>query len=286
MSTTIEIIRVGVPEREVTRATEMGRRLAQKWESRFSRFQPDSQLCRLNAAGGAAVRVEDDVLDLLETVKAAVRRTGGRFDPYRTFLPSRQPGTTAASSAYGPSHPASPAIPPSRGWTTRLATRPHRPRSGSGSAASWDAHRSRRRGKGRVRRPTRARAPLLAGRLYRRRRRPARLGHSARRRPLACRHRGPIHPETEVLVADVRISSSVGVATSGTYRRRWSTGERMVHHLIDPSSGAPLADEVRSLTAFASDVTSAEVASKAMMVAAPESSVPELFRHSCCRDPR
>ena len=35
--------------------------------------------------------------------------------------------------------------------------------------------------------------------------------------------------------------------------------------------------DVRSLTTFARDVTSAEVASKAMMVAATESSYPELF---------
>ena len=86
MSTTIEITGVGVPEREVTRAAELGRRLAQKWEAQFSRFQPDSQLCRLNAAGGAAVRVEEDVLNLLETAKEAVRRTGGRFDP--SILPA------------------------------------------------------------------------------------------------------------------------------------------------------------------------------------------------------
>ena len=33
MSVTIEILGVGVPEREVTRAAELGRRLARKWES-------------------------------------------------------------------------------------------------------------------------------------------------------------------------------------------------------------------------------------------------------------
>jgi FAD:protein FMN transferase len=80
-----------------------------------------------------------------------------------------------------------------------------------------------------------------------------------------------------MLVADVRGSSSIGVATSGTYRRRWPAGERMVHHLIDPSTGLPLVDGVQSLTAFACDVTSAEIASKALMVAVPGSGNLELF---------
>lgn len=276
MSTTIEILGVGVPEREVTRATELGRRLAQKWESQFSRFRPDSQLCLLNAAGGAAVRVEEDVLNLLQMAKEAVRRTGGRFDP-SILLALETIGYNRSIEQVR--------------TTLRRAPGELRPAAG---LQGWQRVRIDRT-RGEVQLPPGMRIDLggIAKGAF-----VDRLARELGSWPGGCIDAGgdllvwgtppdgdhwrvgiedPFHPVTEVLMAGVYGSNYVGVATSGTYRRRWATGERMVHHLIDPSSGAPLAEDVRSLTTFAPDVTSAEVASKAMMVAATESSLPELF---------
>jgi FAD:protein FMN transferase len=276
MSTMVEITGVGVPAREVTRAAALGRCLAQQWEALFSRFQPDSQLCRLNAAGGAAVRVEEDVLDLLDTVKAAVRRTGGRFDP--SILPALE------ATGYDRSIEDVRTTPP-------RATGDPRPAAG---LYGWESVRIDR-AQGEVRLPPGMRIDLggvAKGAFV------DRLARELGSWPGGCIDAGgdllvwgvppdgdswrigiedPFHPETEMLVADVRGSSSIGVATSGTYRRRWPAGERMVHHLIDPSTGLPLVDGVQSLTAFACDVTSAEIASKALMVAAPGSGNLELF---------
>ena len=50
-------------------------------ERRWSRFLPDSELSRLNRAGGAPARVGEDTIDLLERAVAGWRLTGGAFDP-------------------------------------------------------------------------------------------------------------------------------------------------------------------------------------------------------------
>jgi FAD:protein FMN transferase len=276
MSTMVEITGIGVPAREVTSAAALGRCLAQKWEAWFSRFQPDSQLCRLNAAWGAAVRVEDDVLDLLETVKAAVRRTAGRFDP--SILPALE------ATGYDRS-------------IEHIRSTPPRTTGDACPAAGLQGWESARidRARGEIQLPPGMRIDLggvAKGAFV------DRLARELGSWPGGCIDAGgdllvwgvppdgdywrigiedPFHIETEMLVANVRGSNRIGAATSGTYRRHWSIGERMVHHLIDPGTGFPLVDGVQSLTAFASDVTSAEIASKALMVAATGSGNTELF---------
>ena len=55
---------------------------AERWEQRFSRFRPDSDLQRLNAAAGLGpVAVDPGLLDLVVQAAAAWLATGGRFDP-------------------------------------------------------------------------------------------------------------------------------------------------------------------------------------------------------------
>lgn len=51
-------------------------------EARWSRFLPDSELSRLNAAGGGRpVIVSPDTFELVAAAVAACRQTGGAFDP-------------------------------------------------------------------------------------------------------------------------------------------------------------------------------------------------------------
>lgn len=52
----------------------------------WSRFRPDSDVGRLNAADGATVAVSSETLTLLDTLVGAWRATGGAFDP--TLLPA------------------------------------------------------------------------------------------------------------------------------------------------------------------------------------------------------
>jgi thiamine biosynthesis lipoprotein len=222
------------------------------------------------------VRVEEDVLNLLERAKEAVRRTGGRFDP--SILPALE------ATGYDRSIERVMATP-------RLATGEPRPAAG---LQGWESVRiDRARGEVQLLPGMRIDLGGVAKGAF-----VDRLALEVSSWPGGCIDAGgdllvwgtppdgdswrigiedPFHPATEVLVADVYDFSRIGVATSGTYRRCWSARERLVHHLIDPSSGVPLVDDVRSLTTFAPDVTSAEIASKALMVAATGSGIPELF---------
>ncbi|HEV7937250.1 MAG TPA: FAD:protein FMN transferase [Solirubrobacteraceae bacterium] len=57
-----------------------------------------------------------------------------------------------------------------------------------------------------------------------------------------------------------------GLATSSTTVRRWRHREQMMHHIIDPASGTP-ADEVwRTVSVAASDCTDANIAATAAIV--------------------
>jgi thiamine biosynthesis lipoprotein len=50
-------------------------------EQRWSRFRPDSEVSRCNAARGRAVPVSSATVDLFERANAAAERTAGRFNP-------------------------------------------------------------------------------------------------------------------------------------------------------------------------------------------------------------
>ncbi|TYP75523.1 FAD:protein FMN transferase [Paenibacillus methanolicus] len=51
-------------------------------EQRFSRFRPDSELCRLNRAEGRPMMVSDTMLEVLELAAHYGRVTGGTFSPF------------------------------------------------------------------------------------------------------------------------------------------------------------------------------------------------------------
>jgi thiamine biosynthesis lipoprotein ApbE len=77
-------------------------------------------------------------------------------------------------------------------------------------------------------------------------------------------------------VSEVR-RSAIGAATSGTHRRRWQIAAGEAHHLIDPSTRRPLAGSARAATAFAATSTTAEIATKGLMVAAAHGEAPSAF---------
>ena len=65
-------------------AGELGRRAFERLEqleARWSRFRPDSELCRLNAAAGRPVVVARITFELLRHALVSWERTAGAFDP-------------------------------------------------------------------------------------------------------------------------------------------------------------------------------------------------------------
>ena len=78
--------------------------------------------------------------------------------------------------------------------------------------------------------------------------------------------REPRAPEHEVDL-DLVLLASGGVATSGTDHRRWWRGGRERHHLIDPRTGAPASSDVRTVTVIGPSALAAEIAAKRVLLA-------------------
>ena len=71
---------------------------------------------------------------------------------------------------------------------------------------------------------------------------------------------GPDAPGQTVAIADG------GLATSSVAVRRWQRGAQTMHHIIDPSSGAPARGPWRTVSVAAADCTDANIAATAALV--------------------
>jgi thiamine biosynthesis lipoprotein ApbE len=71
---------------------------------------------------------------------------------------------------------------------------------------------------------------------------------------------GPDAPGQTVAIADG------GLATSSVVVRRWRHGAQTMHHIIDPSSGAPARGPWRTVSVAAADCTDANIAATAALV--------------------
>jgi thiamine biosynthesis lipoprotein len=249
-------------DREIVRlGLRRAREIAEDVHRRLTRFDPDSDLCRLNADPRALVPAAALVRRFAEAVRWAGVASGGLVDA--TCLPAveaagyREHWTAAAAAS---------------GWTLGEAAAP--PGSWASVAVQGDA----------VRRPPGTRldsgglgkglaADLMAaafaacttwaidcgGDL--------RIGgHDAHERAIdiADPHGGPpIHRLRLVRGA---------VATSGVTRRAWAAG----HHLIDPRTGRPADTGVIQATAVARSGLAAEVRAKTALLAGPHGAADEL----------
>ena len=119
------------------RAMDAGRAEVVACEHALSRFDPQSDLHRLNSLNGEWVPVSERLVEALEAALQAREATGGRFDP--TILP--------ALAAAGYDRPLSRSIP----------ARPRARRAGRGSHRDRRAPAARARRTGRCGRPGRDR---------------------------------------------------------------------------------------------------------------------------------
>jgi len=78
MGTAVHVVVVGAEAHQLlVQAVERVFDLEQRW----SRFQPTSEISRLNSAAGNPLELSSDTLSLVEHGVAAWQLTGGRFDP-------------------------------------------------------------------------------------------------------------------------------------------------------------------------------------------------------------
>ena len=235
-----------------------------------SRFRPDSDLERLNAAGGRLVGVSPLLVEALENGIRAAELTDGAVDPTlgdalilagytRDWHELEAPSDPSRSSA-GPRLAVR--VRPARAWEgievrrdpagARLA---HGVRVDLGATAkALAADRAAHAAAG----------ELLGGVLVSlggdiaTAGSPPRAGWLVR---VTEDHRAPQDAPGQT----VRISSG-GLATSTTTVRRWRHGGRTAHHILDPRDGQPVERTWRTVSVAAASCVDANIASTAAIV--------------------
>lgn len=249
---------------EAPAAAEAARDQLLEWHRRFTRFDRDSELSRLNADPRETVAVSPTMALLAHAVVRAAESTGGLVDAtllddieragYRSDL--ARPLPLALALRVAPARvPAGPR--PRADWRGlhvelrhNTITRPPGLKLDSGGLA-----------KGLF-------ADLLAERL-------------AAHEGFAIDCAGDLRvggAEREVAVADpfgggplhVLTVADGGVATSGISRRAWLNDDaRPAHHLLDPSTGRPAFTGIVQVTALAPTALLAEMRAKAALLSGP-----------------
>jgi FAD:protein FMN transferase len=235
-----------------------------------SRFRPDSELSRLNAADGAVTSVSELFAELIETALRAARLTNGDVDPTcglvleeigydRDFALLQAAGPRAAGG-----RPGLPAGPASRvpGWRSVQLDRRRllvQLRSGAqldlgATAKAWAADRCAEI----IAAKTDSGALVSLG------------GDIAvagpppvdgwRVRVTDDHAAGPAAPGQTVTIR------SGGLATSSTTGRTWAVCGRRMHHIINPATGEPARSCWRTVSVAAASCVDANTASTAAII--------------------
>ena len=260
MGTDAHVIVVGGSPTDLERA----RNLVDELESRWSRFLPDSELSRLNAAAGRPAIVAPATYELISRAVDGWRLTEGRFDP--TVLPALVAAgydrsfddiERDAPDAAPPSAPAPGCGDIGLNAVTHAVTLP------SGVALDLGGI-----GKGFA-------ADVVASELLRDGAAGVcvNLGGDVRLRGEAPSGGGWIvevesEPGVESRQTQLKIGLADGaVATTSSRRRSWRRAGEPLHHVIDPATGGPLDDPPASATVVAADAWRAEILAKAVFLA-------------------
>ncbi len=263
------------PQRTNVEAVELARTVLLEWHRGFSRFEPDSELSRLNADPRETVPVSSTMARFVAAACDAARLTGGLVDPtlaseieaagyagdlpeaaqsaldLRATLaqaPARAPGRPSATSAWGSVQLDS---------SGTAVTRPVGVRLDSGGiakglfadllVAALREHESvaincggdlRLGGRGGLTRAVEVSSPFGPGTLH------------------------------------VFELAAGGAATSGIGKRSWIDSDgRPAHHLLDPATGRPAFTGVVQVTALAPSAAEAEARAKAALLSGPDGAI-------------
>ncbi len=244
------------------------RRRLELWHRKFSRFEPDSELSRLNRDPRWTVPVSSMMLRFAEAVGAVGSLTAGLVDGtlghqieragYTGDLESPPPALRESMALAPPRRPGGPS--PRASWrevsvdpTAGAVTRPPGVQLDSGGIVKGLFADTL--------------APLLAGH-------PSfavdcggdiRLGGAAR----AARDVEVTSPFDGSILTVFALSEGA-VATSGVGKRSWTgSSGRPAHHLLDPATGEPAFTGIVQVTALAPTGVIAEAMSKAAILAGP-----------------
>lgn len=262
-------VTVFLPPRQWRDGFEEARALFRDWESRLSRFLPDSELARVNRNPDRPLSVSPIFFRVLTTALRAAAATGGIFDPtlarhLETLGYDRSwqdmPSEVPASHA--------PLRRPEGRWrdvrvdpAKSTVVVPHGIAldfGGIGKGMAVDATISRWQEIGLGPGLINAGGDLAV------------LGTYSQGLPWPVGVPG--FPATLGLWKG-------GLATSGTLRRRWRQGPALRHHLLDPRTGLPSTTPWLSVTVAAPTVSQAEVAAKVAFILGMSEGLEFLRRH-------
>ncbi|MCP3933781.1 MAG: FAD:protein FMN transferase [Actinomycetia bacterium] len=261
MGSHCRIVAAGLSKDSIEGAADLVRSLDDRW----SRFNPSSEISRLNAAGGALTIVSRDTFELIQAAWHGREASKGRFDPTmlgplcavgydRTFeaiaygpnpqrekpLPSTAPGPLNGTIDLFPEIDAV-RIEPGVGFDPGGI--------GKGMAADIVVEQLISAGASSA-------CAEIGG--------DVRYGGSpwygdAWRIDLG-------HPDDNSTFATIETPAGA-VATSCIHGKRWETPRGTVHHLLDPRTGLPTSSDLVSVSVHAATATQAEVACKALLIA-------------------
>ena len=218
-------------------------------EALLTRFRPESELSRLNAAG--SLRAGPDLLRVVKLALAARGRTGGRFD----------------IAVHDALHAA--------GYDRSFELLPLEDERPAGSAPCSRGHVEIVDGVISLHGGARI---DLGG---------CGKGYACERAAEILATAGPclVNAGGDVATRDgvwtvavetpdgpltLELSGSCALATSGRDSRRWRRAGRELHHIIDPATGEPSSSDLLRVTVVARDAADAEVTAKALFLAGSE----------------
>jgi thiamine biosynthesis lipoprotein len=227
-----------------------------------SRFRPDSELARVNAATGNQVPVSPLFAEAVDVALRAARLTAGRVDP--TI------GTALRLLGYDRDfsrvHPAGPpltvSIRPVPGWrlvwVDRASSTVRVPKGVElDLGATAKALCSDRAARAAAEATGAGVLVSLGGDIS--------VGGPAPEGGWKVRVTDS-HRDTPDAPGQTILISTGGLATSGTSVRRWTRGDQQLHHVIDPASGWPAPSLWRTVSVAAGSCVDANIASTAAIV--------------------
>ena len=242
------------------RALAAGRAEIEACEQALSRFDPASDLSRLNAASGEWVEVGTRLGSALRLALRAREDSGGRFDP--TILP------VLAAAGYDRSFELLEERPPREAASWHPSAEIELDGNGNARVAAGSAVDlggiAKGYAAGRALDAMLAAWPALPGAL-------ADLGGDigvwgwSPEGPWRLAIADPRRPESTLGTLEL---AAGGVATSGRDTRRFGPG-RTFHHLIDPVAGAPARHGPLAVTVVAAEAAEAEAHATALAVTDP-----------------
>ncbi|CRK55270.1 Thiamin biosynthesis lipoprotein ApbE [Alloactinosynnema sp. L-07] len=227
-------------------------------ESLWSRFRPDSELCRLNASPGRWLGLSEPTVALVSRAVRAWELTGGLFDP--TILPALEAAGYTGTFEHLPDEPPPGAAPgPAPGCAgieirdglVRLPPGVRLDFGGIGKGYAADLVAGEMKAAGATGACVNLGGDLRA------------TGSAPGGGPWVVAVEDEARPGTDL--AWLALAEGA-VATSTRLRRRWRHGERDQHHLIDPLTGVPATNPVVSVTVVAGEAHWAEALAKAALI--------------------